>query len=62
MKEKLQRSGYGVIVHQGVMIKGKKGWEFSYYPSYQGDSFERCVECHKTAEHDFVFTPYLKKK
>lgn len=62
IKEKQQGPAYASTTHQGVMIKTKKGWEFSYYPYVKGATFEACAACHKTAEHDFVFTPYLKKK
>ena len=53
---------------EGVMIKGSKGsspatgdWQFAYYPSMAGASFSRCVECHKSAPHDFVFARYMSK-
>jgi hypothetical protein len=61
VKEKLQRVDNKLTVHQGVMIKSKKGWEFSYYPYVEGATFEACARCHNTAQHDSVFTPYLKK-
>ena len=46
----------------GIMIKSTEGWQFSYYPSARNAAYRDCAACHKTAKHDFVFTPYLKKK
>jgi hypothetical protein len=62
IKEKQPGPLYASTIHQGVMTKTKKGWEFSFYPYYKGATFDQCAACHSTAEHDFVFTPYLKKK
>ncbi|MCI0617895.1 cytochrome P460 family protein, partial [bacterium] len=53
----------------GVLIKHGKGynpstadWEFAFYPSAKGSSFNNCAACHKTASHDYVFTPYISDK
>jgi hypothetical protein len=65
VKEKRRDALSGVPSAHGVMIKRGKGfnpssgdWEFLFYPSQKAASFTNCADCHRSAEHDFVFGSY----
>lgn len=65
VKEKLRDARSDIPSAHGVMIKHGKGfnpstddWEFLFYPSGRGASFTNCSDCHRSAEHDFVFGSY----
>lgn len=68
VKEKLPDPRSDVSSAQGVMIKRQKGfdpstgdWEFHFYPSERSASFANCSNCHRSAQHDFVFGSYPTK-
>lgn len=68
VKEKLRDVRSDVSSDQGVMIKRQKGfdpstgdWEFRFYPSERSASFTSCSNCHRSAQHDFVFGSYPGK-
>jgi hypothetical protein len=65
VKEKLRDGRSGIPSAHGVMIKRRKGfnpstadWEFLFYPSERSESFTNCADCHRSAQHDFVFESY----
>jgi hypothetical protein len=65
VKEKLRDVRSGIPAAHGVMIKRRKGfnpdtadWEFLFYPSERSASFTSCSNCHRSAQHDFVFGSY----
>ncbi len=65
MKEKLRDVRSATPSAEGVMIKRAKGfnpstadWEFNFYPSDRSATFTNCSDCHRSAQHDFVFGSY----
>jgi hypothetical protein len=65
VKEKLVDRASSIPSGHGVMVKRHKGfnpstadWEFLFYPSERSASFTNCVDCHRSAQHDFVFGSY----
>jgi len=65
VKEKLLDGRSDIPSAYGVMIKRRKGsnpstsdWEFLFYPSERSASFTNCADCHRSAQHDFVFGSY----
>lgn len=59
----LESRGLGVAIKHAKGYNRKYGdWEFSYFPSAPGSSFESCGNCHRSAPHDFVFMPYRTHK